>query len=239
MSIELPTLPHQFTRDERHQAHEARERILTTRIAELDGERDALRRLAMCAYQLAGAHDAPVTWLDALSAASVGEPFSTDGLLPYCGNTLDQIGALRAEAERLRETWTDESGNVWSPPTAFAYGKACEALNAAKAENERLREVASKARMRKRKMSLRLDRAVDKLNERTEERDRLRADAERHSARVDELRSGLAGTLGWMEQLRLSGDAGFWDWRAGDQYSSGFDALWGAFTAIDAARGGA
>jgi cell division septum initiation protein DivIVA len=46
-------------------------------------ERDALRDLAAAAYQFAGANDAPVAWLDALSNAARGETFSTDRLLPY------------------------------------------------------------------------------------------------------------------------------------------------------------
>lgn len=73
------------------------------RIAELEAEVARLRSLAACAYQFAGAHDAPVAWLDALSAAANGEPFSDDGLLPYCGDTLDQIASLKAENARLRE----------------------------------------------------------------------------------------------------------------------------------------
>lgn len=41
-----------------------------------------LRSLCAALYQVAGALDAPVRVLDALSAASVGEPFEVDGLLP-------------------------------------------------------------------------------------------------------------------------------------------------------------
>lgn len=46
---------------------------------------ERLRELAACCYQFVGAHMGPntKTWLDALSAAADGRPFSTDGLLPY------------------------------------------------------------------------------------------------------------------------------------------------------------
>lgn len=44
----------------------------------------ALRELAATCYAGLGAeHDLPEAWLDALSAAADGRPFSTDGLLPY------------------------------------------------------------------------------------------------------------------------------------------------------------
>jgi hypothetical protein len=52
-------------------------------IAPLQAEIEALRDLCGMAYQLAGAHDAPEEWLDALSDAAAGRPFSTNGLLPY------------------------------------------------------------------------------------------------------------------------------------------------------------
>lgn len=42
-----------------------------------------LRRLAACMYQFAGSHDAPEVWLDVLSKAAAGRPFSTGKLLPY------------------------------------------------------------------------------------------------------------------------------------------------------------
>lgn len=45
-------------------------------------EAEHLRDLCGHAYQMAGALDAPENWLDALSAAANGKPFSCDGLLP-------------------------------------------------------------------------------------------------------------------------------------------------------------
>lgn len=41
-----------------------------------------------------------------------------------------ETARLRAENERLSETYTDEEGTVWSPPTAWAYFAACRALHA-------------------------------------------------------------------------------------------------------------
>jgi hypothetical protein len=55
----------------------------------LQAEIEALRDLCGMAYQLAGVHDAPEKWLDALSNASAGRPFSTDGLLPYIPQASD------------------------------------------------------------------------------------------------------------------------------------------------------
>jgi len=37
--------------------------------------------------------------------------------------------ALLQRVEELSETYTDERGTVWSPPTAEAYEKACKALH--------------------------------------------------------------------------------------------------------------
>lgn len=51
-------------------------------VAGLEVEIEKLRELCACAYQFAGSHDAPAPWLDALSAASEGKPFSTENLLP-------------------------------------------------------------------------------------------------------------------------------------------------------------
>lgn len=57
-----------------------------------------LRALAADAYQAAGAHDWPVEWLDALSAAASALPFSIDGLLPMATPEL-VARATRAESE--------------------------------------------------------------------------------------------------------------------------------------------
>ncbi|CAO4137207.1 hypothetical protein [Methylorubrum extorquens] len=57
-----------------------------------------------------------------------------------------EAAGLRAEVEakdkriaELSETWTDEGGTVWSPPTAWAYAKACAALHKHRADAEALR----------------------------------------------------------------------------------------------------
>lgn len=44
------------------------------------------------------------------------------------------------------------------------------------------------------------------------------------------LYEALDACASYMEQLRASGDAGFWDWKAGDEYSN-------AIAALAAARG--
>ncbi len=54
-----------------------------------------LRNLAACAYQLAGWHDAPEKWLDALSDAANGDDFDPDNLLPYLGP--DNVDPLRGD----------------------------------------------------------------------------------------------------------------------------------------------
>lgn len=66
-------------------------------------EIENLRALAACMYQFAGAHDAPEVWLDALSEASDGRPFSTENLLPYSPATEDQKREALAEVDRLAE----------------------------------------------------------------------------------------------------------------------------------------
>lgn len=66
---------------------------------ELLAELDKLRALCACAYQLAGVVDAPLPWLDALSEAANGLPFSDDGLLPVGLEQLDEFGELHARCE--------------------------------------------------------------------------------------------------------------------------------------------
>lgn len=39
----------------------------------------------------------------------------------------EKYTALKDEAAELRETWVDETGMAWSPPTAWAYAKVCKA----------------------------------------------------------------------------------------------------------------
>jgi len=78
-----------------------------------NAEVERLRELCGMAYQLAGVHDAPEKWLDALSNAASGRPFSTDGLLPYMPDAVceaevraleleREIEALRAEVEEWK-----------------------------------------------------------------------------------------------------------------------------------------
>lgn len=67
-------------------------------VAARDAEIEALRDLCGAAYQLAGVHDAPEAWLDALSDAAEGRPFSAEGLLPYMP---DAVCEAEARAERL------------------------------------------------------------------------------------------------------------------------------------------
>jgi hypothetical protein len=62
-------------------------------------ELDKLRALCACAYQLAGVFDALLPWLDALSEAANGLPFSDDGLLPVGLEQLDAFGELQARCE--------------------------------------------------------------------------------------------------------------------------------------------
>ena len=58
----------------------------------------------------------------------------------HCQLTTERTAreAAEAELELLRETWTDEHGTVWSPPTAFAYAKVCAARDRKEAELERV-----------------------------------------------------------------------------------------------------
>lgn len=53
-------------------------------LRDLIAERDRLRALACTVYAGLGAEcNLPEPWLDTLLAASCGEPFSVDGLLPF------------------------------------------------------------------------------------------------------------------------------------------------------------
>ncbi len=45
------------------------------------------------------------------------------------------------------------------------------------------------------------------------------------AARVQLLAKALQSCLRWMETTRTSGDAGFWTWTPGDEYSDGMAAL--------------
>lgn len=57
--------------------------------SKLEAENRELRALAACCYQFVGCRGMDEKWLDALSAASHGEPFSTDNLLP-CSRLEDE-----------------------------------------------------------------------------------------------------------------------------------------------------
>lgn len=53
-------------------------------LRDLIAERDRLRELAAVCYAgLGGECNLPDAWLDALSCAAHGQPFTTDGLLPF------------------------------------------------------------------------------------------------------------------------------------------------------------
>lgn len=47
-----------------------------------------------------------------------------------------EVEARDKRIAELSETWTDENGTIWSPPTAWAYAKACAALHKHRAEVE-------------------------------------------------------------------------------------------------------
>lgn len=67
------------------------------------------------------------------------------GLIDSALAALERDNAtLRAERDELSETFTDEDGFVWSPPTAWAYAAACKALNAKTAELATLRASAER-----------------------------------------------------------------------------------------------
>ena len=72
--------------------HSTRLRI---RVAELES-------LCAAAYQLAGAVGAPVVWLDALWAASQGDAFSTERLLPVAAEDCDAVADLHEQVEHIR-----------------------------------------------------------------------------------------------------------------------------------------
>lgn len=99
-----------------------------TRADALAVEVEALRGLAACAYQMAGVHDAPVEWLDALSDAASGLPFDTENLLPYMPDAVCKAEARIAELEagigRLADNleWLRTTGN----PSLKGWAKARE-----------------------------------------------------------------------------------------------------------------
>ncbi|WP_313533418.1 hypothetical protein, partial [Haematobacter sp.] len=52
-----------------------------------------------------------------------------------------------------------------------------------------------------------------------------RSDWDGLRARIKVLEEALVGCMTWMEQLRASGDAGFWSWSEGDEYTRARAAL--------------
>lgn len=104
------------------------ERVKTALSAKFAQERAAyassLRELAACAYQAMGVHDAPDSWLDALSNAAAGLPFETESLLPYAPQAVCDAIAERDEAREC-------VGRLWQALRIFkgcAY-PVCSTLN--------------------------------------------------------------------------------------------------------------
>jgi hypothetical protein len=46
------------------------------------------------------------------------------------------VASQKARIAELSETWTDENGTVWEPPTAWAYAMACKTMHAQRARAE-------------------------------------------------------------------------------------------------------
>ncbi|MCO5338596.1 hypothetical protein [Delftia tsuruhatensis] len=75
-------------------------------VRRLDAENKALRGLAATCYAGLGAEcNLPENWLDALKAAADGEPFDTEGLLPFTAAEArdETIRQLEAQNKDLRE----------------------------------------------------------------------------------------------------------------------------------------
>ena len=67
---------------------------------------EAADELAAACYAGLGAEcNLPESWLDALSAAANGEPFSAEGLLPFSAQESGELERLRAEVEAARSRW--------------------------------------------------------------------------------------------------------------------------------------
>ena len=131
------------------------ERITAAKAAEIErlrAEVEKLRELCGCAYQMAGYHDAPVEWLDALGDAGDGTPLDewrvqakdlSDVLLPYQPDNNShedaEIEALRAEVEEAREGWHMANGTA---DLAMKHRDAAEAQAERLAEALRIAEAA-------------------------------------------------------------------------------------------------
>ena len=110
---------------------------------------ERLRALAATCYAgLGGECDLPVIWLDALNDAANGEPFDTDGLLPYTSAIRDQLitqtnRAAAAEqqvtaltqrldmANRLNTDAREHLAKSALPPTFMLTDEQCDSLIAA------------------------------------------------------------------------------------------------------------
>jgi hypothetical protein len=105
-------------------------------LASIQAEVEALRELCGMAYQLAGVHNAPERWLNALSNAAAGKPFSTDGLLPYWPQSVCEAEAradkLRAEAAEWKRV---------AAAQAELHGEAEDRADKLRAEVKRLQEI--------------------------------------------------------------------------------------------------
>ena len=107
-------------------------------IERLRAEVERLRELCGCAYQMAGYHDAPVEWLDALGDAGDGTPLDewsvqakdlSDVLLPYQPDNSShenaEIERLRAAVEEIPKPGTQRMfSEVWSDPEFVAQVEA-------------------------------------------------------------------------------------------------------------------
>lgn len=83
----------------------------------LEAENARLRELVFACYAgLGGECDLPEPWLDALSHAGHGEPFSVEGLLPFTSSQRVELAALKARIEGLVEKWRSELITVPPPP---------------------------------------------------------------------------------------------------------------------------
>lgn len=103
---------------------------------------DALRELCAAVYQLCGAIGVPIRFLDALSAATSGEPFDVDGLLPYTPTATNEqnephvtLNEMALKAELLAEQNRHVEFMVTGGPVVMA-----SEYDALKAERDKLRE---------------------------------------------------------------------------------------------------
>ena len=98
---------------------------LRSRIADLES-------LAGTVYQLAGAVGAPEAWLDALWAASQGEAFSIDRLLPVTAEDCVAVADIHRQIEDVRRIVAvgpaaSELGRVGGHRTSAAKRRAARA----------------------------------------------------------------------------------------------------------------